>query len=141
MFNLHYPTTGTTEMNSARTPAAQATNAKIKELMSLYPDVPITVTGDYNSHRNNNTDIFPYMFEGLDGKMDVAQSFTDDKTLGSTTHDMGTSVTGNGTPIDYVSVTNELLEIVRHRTASYDAMGLSGDHFPVFIDVKIKTAS
>ena len=73
--------------------------------------------------------------------MDVAQSFTDDKTLGSTMHDMGTSVTGNGTPIDYVSVTNELLEIVRHRTVVYSAMGLSGDHFPVFIDFKIKTAS
>lgn len=141
MFNLHYPTTGTAEMNNARTPAAQATNAKLKELMSLYPDVPITVTGDYNSHRENNTDIFPYMFEGLDGKMDIAQSFTEDKTLGSTTHSMGTPVVGGGTPIDHISVTNELLEIVRHRTVAYNAMGLSGDHFPVFIDVKIKTAS
>lgn len=141
MINLHYPTASPENMNSARTPAAQATNEKIRELMSLYPDVPIAVTGDYNSQRDSNEDIFPYMYKGIEEKLDIAQRFTEDRMSGKTRHEMGISAIGSGTAIDYVSVTNELVTVVRHRTVSYGALGLSGDHFPIFIDVKIKNAS
>jgi exonuclease III len=125
--NLHFPPSS----YSTRRPAAMDHfNNEIKRLESEYKDIPIFVTGDYN------TKVTGKRHTGLDDGWE--EDIIVDTTLqsgGQLTEDTDDK---NKTTIDHICVSSKLVEVVRHRGVSYETMKNSSDHRPYFVDIKLK---
>ncbi len=140
MMNLHFQPSG--ELYGQFRPDAIAkTNAELCRLTEAYPNIPIAVTGDYNSkYRSQQDDVFKPLYQALE--MDSAAYVTTDSDFTKATyHSIGTSSAQGGEPIDHISITTDLLDATRYCVVEYEPIGKASDHFPIFIDVRVKPAS
>ena len=118
IINLHYPISS---MPAERVQAGQAVNALFKSLKEQYPDIPISITGDFNAEYGS--DLFNLTVEG-----------TDLKTGYMATADYGTA--GRAT-IDHVLIENDDVTVYGYRMINDANVYMSSDHKPVFVDVGI----
>ena len=116
VMNLHYHY----ETTTTRLPGVQDVNAELKRLQSLYPDLPIMVTGDYNS-RVDSTE-HQTMFAGLTRAMAPGMTLT-------------TDTGGRTAPIDHISVTTDNVTVETYRVINYQVITYGSDHLPVFVDL------
>jgi len=131
VLNLHNPT------RSGNLPgqlaAADIVNAKILELKELYPNVPIILTGDFNTEFDTET----YQRTVANTDVRCAYTQTDD------CNDLG-DLTGKETPtgednvIDHIMVSTDLLNVIACRKVNDDYMRLTSDHRPMFADLSLK---
>jgi len=116
------------------------TNAAWKQLLELYPGVPIFTTGDYNTAYKSSD--FRSLLAGLEDRMDSGKYLATDSNpdVGLYTyHDYeGTNKAYGGDGIDHIAVTKNLVEVIHYRVIQYAPIGYASDHFPIFIDVKLK---
>ena len=130
VMNLHFHP----DVSPYRDPRADdidAFNAEVRRLEGLYPNVPMFVTGDYNTTVNHV-------------RGDLDDGWTEDIIVG-TKLQCGALLTEdnndpNGKAIDHICTNGDLVDVVRHRSVSYKAMEKSSDHIPYFIDVKLKNS-
>ena len=131
VLNLHNPT------RSGNLPgqlaAADIVNAKILELKELYPDIPIILTGDFNTELDTET------YQRTIANTDVRCAYvqTDDcKDLGDLTGTETSSTKDN--VIDHIMVSTDLLNVIACRKINGDYMELTSDHRPIFADLSLK---
>jgi len=117
VMNLHYPTS---KNPAERELAGIAVNAEFKRIKELYPDVPVSITGDFNAEYA--TDLFNLTVDG-----------TDLKTGYMATSDYGT---GRAT-IDHVLIENDDVTVHNYRMINEGNLYMTSDHKPVFVDVSI----
>lgn len=121
MMNLHYHYRSAED----RMPEVEVVNAELKRIKALYPDVTIAVTGDYNC--NSSSSEYAKMIEGTDVKSGMLLT-TD-------------SNNGYGGGIDHISLTENTVDVKRHRAVTYNAFINSSDHYAFFVDFSIKKSS
>ena len=119
VMNLHYHYKSPAD----RLPQCQLVNDELKRLTAAYPNVPIAVTGDYNS--GIDYEEHKVMMNGLAMKSGVLLAT-----------DLGPDQFGYA--VDHVMVTTELVTVKRHRCVTYEAYRESSDHIAIFIDLVIK---
>ena len=124
IMNLHYPISS---MEDAREAAGKAVHDEYQRLKALYPDIPISITGDFNA--SFGSDLFNLTI-GAD-EMGVA-----DTPLKPSY--MATADIGEGTAdIDHVLVENDAVTVLNYRRVTTGLIAWTSDHRPVFADVHI----
>ena len=128
--NLHYHFSTSEE----RAREARLVNAEIRRLLSLYPDAPIFVTGDYNSE--TFTPEFAAMIEDLPVNSGMLLCEDNDGYEVGWHHPDTGNYDGAGA-IDHVSVSYERARVVRHRRLRSELLRYTTDHDPIFVDVDL----
>ena len=121
VINLHNPTRSGNL--PAQLEAADIVNAKILELKELYPDIPIILTGDFNTEKDTET-------------YNRTIANTDIRTSYSVTDDVNEIA-----EIDHIMVATDLLNVIAYRKVNGDYMALTSDHRPIFADLSLKNKS
>ena len=140
IMNMHVqPTDLTPETKEQRPLALADTNAELKRLIIEYENIPIFLSGDYNM--GVETDDYAALFEGVN--MASGMLLTEDNdNNGKAGHHFDSPIQwGDPYVIDHVCVTVDSVSVVRHRRFEYYAILFASDHYPMFIDVTLKTAS
>lgn len=117
LLNLHNPTRTNLNYQLA---AAETVNAKILELKELYPDIPIILTGDFNTEEGTET-------------YNTTIANTDIRTTASLTDNINEAA-----KIDHVMASTDLLEVIAYRKINDDYMVMTSDHRPIFADLSLK---
>ena len=129
VMNLHFHN-GNAMWSDLREGEMAKVNAEVKRLEALYSDIPMFVTGDYNTHQKSaptadgRKDTFADIIDGT--KLQTGAALTEDRT------------SDWEYVIDNICTNSELVDVVRHKTVNYTVMQISSDHRPYFIDVKLK---
>ena len=118
VINLHYPISS---MTTERIAAGKAVNELFNSLKAKYPNVPISITGDFNAEYGS--DLFNRTVDG-----------TDLKTGYMATADYGTAGRAS---IDHILIENDDVTVYGYRMLSEGNLYMSSDHKPVFVDVGI----
>lgn len=138
--NVHYNVDKETALMQA-----EIVNNMIRALMDEYPNVPITITGDYNA--TTTSSIFKTMMRDIDDKIQSGALLVnnDDSRiytwhyLGDTTvweyYAKDASIKG---PIDHVSITSDLLETLNYKVIHDPFSCWASDHYPIFLDITAK---
>ena len=98
-------------------------NAELKYLQQTYPDLPIFMTGDYNSYLGSET--LKRTFEGLEKEMVSSLTVAQSRTEGSA-------------GIDHVFVIKDKVTVEQYAYLNYQIICYGSDHVPVFVDVSVK---
>ena len=111
-----------------------------RELIHLrrhFPKVPIVFTGDYNARYE--TESFQAMFEGLNMTSGMLVAEKNDG-FQYWNHQLGNPEPARPhlTTLDHVGVTTDLLDVKLHRILRDNELAKASDHYPIFIDVKLK---
>lgn len=101
---------------------ANAINEKLKDLQESYPDIPLLVVGDYNSHIG--TVEHQAMFADIGASMSAGREIAKD----------GANTAG----IDHLYVSTELIEVERFRQPGYPAVISGSDHHFGIYDLSLK---
>lgn len=136
--NVHYHY----NTDADRLPQAEKVNAELKRVMELYPDVAIAVTGDYNTYLDSP--VHEAMTEGLSMRSAVTvapEGMRDYNTLSWHTLDFHTFETDGNQQLDHIMVTTDLLEVLRHKIVHDSLIASATDHYPVLIDIRLRTAA
>ncbi|HBF15045.1 MAG TPA: hypothetical protein DDW30_05075 [Clostridiales bacterium] len=136
--NVHYHY----NTDAERLPQAEKVNAELKRIMELYPDVAIAVTGDYNTYLDSP--VHEAMTDGLAMRSAVTvapEGMRDYNTLSWHTLDFHTFETDGNQQLDHIMVTTDLLEVLRHKIVHDSLIASATDHYPVLIDVRLRTAA
>ncbi|MBE6546249.1 MAG: hypothetical protein E7668_02260 [Ruminococcaceae bacterium] len=136
--NLHFQPRG--YCGDMRTVAIRMFNTEMKRIEALYPDVPIFVTGDYNTPRKMKRMVENDWKDGWDDIVDGTHLLCAGQLC------TATSSTGNvrnadpnGVLIDHVCMSYHLVERVHYlRRVIYNLMLKSSDHRPCFADITLK---
>ena len=119
VMNLHYHYKSTED----RLPQCRVVNTELERLAAAYPNIPIAVTGDYNS--------------GIDSEEHKTMVGTLDLKSGVlVAQEKGADQFGYG--VDHVYVSTQLVTVKLHRAVIYEAFRGSSDHVPIFVDLVIK---
>ena len=118
VMNLHYPTSGNV---AGRELAGKAVNEEFKRLKELYPDVPISITGDFNAALGS--DLYNLTVAG-----------TDLKIAYMATTDYGTSKA----EIDHILIENDDVTVYNYRMVENGYIYMTSDHRPVVTDVSLQ---
>jgi len=118
VMNLHYPISS---KPAERVLAGQSVNAEFKRLKELYPDIPISITGDFNAEFAS--ELFNLTVDG-----------TDLKTGYMATADYGTE---GRAAIDHVLIEDDDVTVYAYRMLNEGNLYMTSDHKPVFVDVAI----
>ncbi len=117
LLNLHYPTASTLDKQMA---AAEKVNAVVLELQATYENVPIFLTGDFNT--TYHTDVYN---RGIKDTAIVSSALlTENKNQTAR--------------IDHVFTDTSLTEVLSYRVIDDRYTKLSSDHRPVFADISLK---
>jgi len=106
---------------------------KKDELREKYgASLPVFVTGDFNSHPDS---------ESVQNMKKVLPDSADIATLGSTTginsfHGVPGRLCPEGTPIDFIFVTDDAVKVLVHCIADDETSLAISDHCPLFVDAK-----
>ena len=108
---------------------------KKDELRAKYgASLPLFITGDFNTYATRESIIA--MKKVLPDSADVAKISA---TTGiNSFHRVPGRPCDEGTPIDYIFVTDDAAEVLTHNIPSDEAAINMSDHCPVFIDAKLK---
>ena len=122
VLNLHGPHGGEGQWYKEYQPTFYANvNAQIKKLEAQYPNVPISITGDYN--QNYTSALLDAMIEG-------------------TSLENSYYLTGNAelvaSGIDHVFVSKNLVTVEQLREVYNTVVRQSTDHWPVYADILLK---
>ena len=136
--NLHFQPRG--YCGDLRTVAIRMFNTEMKRIEALYPDIPIFVTGDYNTPRKMKRLAENDWKDGWDDIVDGTHLLCAGQLC------TATSATGNiknadpnGVLIDHVCMSYHLVEKVHYlRRVMYNLMLKSSDHRPCFADITLK---
>ncbi|MBE6546248.1 MAG: hypothetical protein E7668_02255 [Ruminococcaceae bacterium] len=128
MMNLHFQPRG--YKGEERPESMDKFNAEVQRLESVYPTIPIIATGDYNTRLTMGRD--PEI--GNDGWNEDVIIGTNLQSSGALTEDTDDP---NGSAIDHVCVSKNLVTVVRNVRIKYELMVKSSDHQPVFADIKL----
>ena len=131
--NLHYHYDGNQQM-----PGVIDVNNELTHLRRHYPKVPIFVTGDYNFQYTHKQ--YEVMVQGLgmQSGMLVAEDIEPNgrdywcHLLGST------ELQKNGSAIDHITVTEDLVNVKLHRVLYDELLCKSSDHCARFLDLELK---
>ena len=138
--NLHFHVTESTALSQAA-----IVNKMIKKLMMEYPEVPIAVTGDYNSTVTER--VYNVVMRGIEEQMQSgAVVINNDDSSIYTWHSLGDltirdsyakdeSIQG---PIDHVAITTELLNVKNYKVIHDSLTCWASDHYPIILDVEVK---
>jgi len=127
VMNLHFqPSQHSAGKHKYRAESMDLVNAELKRLDLLYPDMPIAVTGDFNTTAS-------YVSQTGEGWTDI---------VGDTPFDCAAKMTeDNDDPklnkIDHVVVDPSRVKVERHVIISYASMQKSSDHKPVYVDLTL----
>ncbi len=105
-------------------------NAEVQRLEEVYPDIPLMITGDYNTGVS-----YERRGEIHDGWADDVIADTKIQSASQLTEDTDDEA---GKLIDHVCVSTELVDAVRHRNVRCTMLEKASDHTPVFVDLKLK---
>ena len=107
---------------------------KKDELREKYgAELPVFVTGDFNSHPHR---------ESIQNMKKVLPDSAEIAILGSTTginsfHGVSGRPCPEGTPIDFIFVTDDAVKVLVHCIAADETALAISDHCPVYVDAKI----
>ena len=107
---------------------------KKDELREKYgSELPVFVTGDFNSHPHR---------ESIQNMKKVLPDSADIATVSSTTginsfHGVPGRPCAEGTPIDFIFVTDDAVKVLVHCIAADETALAISDHCPVYVDAKI----
>ena len=107
---------------------------KKDELREKYgSELPVFVTGDFNSHPHR---------ESIQNMKKVLPDSAEVATLSATTginsfHGVPGRPCAEGTPIDFVFVTDDVIQVLVHCIADDETALAISDHCPVYVDAKI----
>lgn len=107
---------------------------KKDELRAKYGDLPIFVTGDFNT------------YPGKPSILAMAKVLPDSASVATVSHTDGFNsfhkapgqVCPPGEPIDFVFVSDDVLEVLTHNVPCDEAALAISDHCPVYVDAKWK---
>ena len=122
IMNLHYPIT---TMSEERKIAGKAVHDEFLRLKELYPDIPISITGDFNAAFGSD------LYNRTIGADEEGIADTDLKTSYLTTSDK----LGGYASIDHVLVENDDVTVLNYRVVKNGLLYATSDHSPVFVDV------
>ena len=128
MMNLHFQPRG--YQGEQRPESMNKFNNEVKRLEREYSNIPIFCTGDYNTGYSwtRNSAI------GDDGWNEDVIAGTQLQSSGALTEN---TADPNGSAIDHVCVSKNLVTVVRNVRVKYEVMLKSSDHQPVFADIKL----
>ncbi len=107
---------------------------KKDELRAKYGALPVFITGDFNTH------------PGRPSILAMTAQLPDSAAVATVSHTDGFNsyhkAPGNpcpdGSPIDFIFVTDDVIEVLTHNVPNDEAALAISDHCPVYIDVKLK---
>lgn len=135
--NLHFQPNGLNERCTRNRPLSIANvNRELGRILVEYPDTELFICGDYNMGYENEE----YTTLLKDLPMNSGVLCTEDhdeyKKAG---HAVGRIAEwGDPWGVDHVVVAEKRTDVVRHRKISCYAVRFASDHYPTYIDVKIK---
>lgn len=107
---------------------------KKDELRAKYGDLPVFITGDFNTKADCPSILA--MKQHLPDSADVA---TISRTGGfNSYHKAPGQPCPDGSPIDFVFVTDDVVEVLTHNVPNDETALAISDHCPVYIDAKLK---
>ena len=134
--NLHYHYDG----DAKRLLQAEKVNEELKKLYTTYADVPIFVTGDYNTKINSS--VHSAMTEGVKMKSAVElapDNARDYKAKSFHTLDVyGSMQSTNCEQIDHIMVTWDRADVILHAILHNEPLAYSTDHCPIIIKANFK---
>lgn len=107
---------------------------RVDLIRAEYGNIPVFVTGDFNSNATKAS--IQTMKKSLPDSADVA-TVSKSKGYNSYHNDPG-AATASGLPIDFVFVTDDVVEVRTHYIDNTEKGLALSDHCPVYIDVKLK---
>ncbi|MBE6546679.1 MAG: hypothetical protein E7668_04480 [Ruminococcaceae bacterium] len=128
MMNLHYvPASfvgrGVT-WDEYRNPLAEELNGFIRSMLEKNPDIPIAVTGDYNTRRDS--ELYEIMVKEL--PMEEAALLTEDSNM--------TEEQKRNWAVDHISVSHNNVAVVAQRQLDYYPKKTLSDHWHYFADLR-----
>ncbi len=131
MMNLHFRNGYYTTIND-RPSDMYTFNTEVRRLEALYPDIPLMITGDYNTGVSYKRSRAGEIHDGWEEDIIVNTRIQCSSQLTEDTDDTG------GHFIDHVCVSYDLVDVVRHRLITYEALTGASDHRPLLTDIKRK---
>ncbi|MBQ8397928.1 MAG: hypothetical protein IJX53_07030 [Clostridia bacterium] len=107
---------------------------RVDLIRAEYGNIPVFITGDFNSNATKAS--IQTMKKSLPDSADLA-TVSKTKGINSFHNDPGQS-TASGLPIDFVFVTDDVVEVRTHYIDNTKKGVAISDHCPVYIDVKLK---
>ncbi len=123
IINLHYPISS---MTTERDKAGKEVNAEFKRLKELYPDIPISITGDFNAAYSTP------LFNLTVGAKEDGTADTDLKTSY-----MATTNKNGPASIDHILVEDDDVTVFNYRVLGDAYIRKTSDHSPVVADIHI----
>ena len=136
--NVHYHY----NTDADRLPQAEQVNAELKRVTEKYPGAAIAVTGDYNTCLDSP--VHEKMTEGLNMKSAVTvapEQLRDYNTLSWHALDLTAFETEKNEQLDHIMVTTDTVEVLRHKIVHDALIASATDHYPVLIDIRLRTGT